>query len=371
MLPYAFSVLSRNSSAHRRILNDKADYITGKGFSFDEKNKELKNLVEKINNRESLREMIRKSVYDYLLTGNGYIEVVTNRKNNFLSLFHQDSTKCRLNKDKTHIILHQDWGSFNMNEAKTLPVYPLFEEKEDGTIRSVIRIKDYEPMFENYGIPDYVAGLNVAAIAYKTDKWNISRLDNSFQLSGVMEIDGDTESEEEAKEIKEACKKEFGGKPGKVMFLVKNMVEQGRGSKFTPIQSNNEGDWKSLHEQSVHDIVVAHSWFRTLSGLDYSSGFSPDRILNEYQIALSTIILNNQEKFLSIIKNVIESVAKTDTGSLEFINKPPVEVKPSYMTVWEARKADGLDYDENDPKQQIYLANLNSKINADNGKRSD
>ena len=28
------------------------------------------------------------------------------------------------------------------------------------------------------------------------------------------------------------------------------------------------------------------------------------------------------------------------------------------MMVWEARKADGLDYDENDPKQQVFLANL-------------
>ena len=33
----------------------------------------------------------------------------------------------------------------------------------------------------------------------------------------------------------------------------------------------------------------------------------------------------------------------------------------------EARKADGLDYDENDPKQQVFLANLKqSKNGTDN-----
>ena len=40
-------------------------------------------------------------------------------------------------------------------------------------------------------------------------------------------------------------------------------------SRFIPITSQNEGDWKTLHDQAVSDIVAAHSWFRTLSGLDY------------------------------------------------------------------------------------------------------
>ena len=52
----------------------------------------------------------------------------------------------------------------------------------------MIHYKDYEPTFEHYGVPPYIAGFNVSAIAYKTDKWNISRLDNSFQLSGVTTV---------------------------------------------------------------------------------------------------------------------------------------------------------------------------------------
>ena len=359
MFPYALAALSRSSAAHRRILNDKADYVSGKGFSCDDKNKELLGFLNHVNNKdENLRNMLRNSVYDYLLTGNGYIEVVTNKKGNFLSFFHQDSTKCRLSKDKTEIILFPDWSNYNKTKAKTIPLFPRFKE-EDGFLRSMIRYVDYEPMFENYGIPDYIAGLNVAAIAYKTDRWNISRLDSSFQFSGVLEVDGDTTDDDEAKEIKELCEKRFAGEPGQVLYLVKNMVEEGRGTKFTPIQSNNEGDWKALHEQSNNDIVVAHSWFRTLSGLDYSTGFSSDRILNEYQVAMSTIILNNQEKFITPIKSAIEDILKIDTSSLQFINRPPIEAKPGYMMIWEARKADGLSYDENAPEQQIYLANLN------------
>lgn len=49
MLPYALSLMSRRSTTHRRIINDKADYIAGKGFSYDEEQQLLARLVERAN----------------------------------------------------------------------------------------------------------------------------------------------------------------------------------------------------------------------------------------------------------------------------------------------------------------------------------
>ena len=77
------------------------------------------------------------------------------------------------------------------------------------------------------------------------------------------------------------------------MFVLREGAAEDH-SRFIPIASQNEGDWRSLHEQATSDIVVAHSWFRTLSGLDYASGFSAERILHEYEIALNTVILANR-----------------------------------------------------------------------------
>ena len=158
----------------------------------------------------------------------------------------------------------------------------------------VYKRQDYEPTFEHYGVPPYIAGFNVSAIAYKTDKWNISRLDNSFQLSGVMMLDSTVDSEAEAERIVRLAEQKFAGNPGQVMFVIRDGGEQNDNSRFIPIASQNEGDWQALHEQAVSDIVVAHSWFRTLSGLDYASGFSAERILHEYEVALNTVILGEQ-----------------------------------------------------------------------------
>ena len=97
-----------------------------------------------------------------------------------------------------------------------------------------------------------------------------------------------------------------------------------------------------------------------LAGLNYTSGFSADRILHEYKIALNTSILPEQSKIMEVLRSILNKVG-IDGGSLEFKNTAPIAEKPIYMKIWEARKADGLEYDETDPAQQVFIANI-SKV---------
>ena len=361
-MPEALAVLSRCSTAHRRIINDKADYISGKGFNYDISEILLGSFVKRANgDGESLRQILNKLAFDKSLFGNAFLEVVTDENHTFLSLYHQDATHCRVAKDSQHILLHHDWRHFNAKEAISLPLYPNFEKQTDGSLRAIIHYKDYEPMFDHYGVPQYIAGLNVSAIAYKTDRWNIARLDNSFQLSGVMMIDNAVDSEEQASELARMAEQRFAGKPGQVMFIIRDESSDDN-SRFIPIESQNDGDWKELHDQATSDIVVAHSWFRSLSGLDYSSGFSSERILHEYEVALNTVILGEQSEIMEPILHAISKILQIDSSSLEIINRPPTRSKPIYMRVWEARKADGLEYDESDERQQLFLSEI-SKSN--------
>ena len=358
LFPSALALMSRRSATHRRIINDKADYISGKGFTFNAEVPLLGEFVGSVNGKgESLRQVLNKLAFDKSLFGNAFLEVVTDSEHSFLSLFHQDASRCRVAKDDAHIVMHHDWNRFDADSAVTLPLFPNFEPQTDGTLRAMIHYKDYEPMFDHYGVPPYIAGLNVSAIAYKTDKWNISRLDNSFQLSGVMILDGLADDESAAERVVRIAEQKFGGNPGQVMFVVRNSPEEDN-SRFIPFAAQSDGDWKELHDQATSDIVVAHSWFRSLSGLDYSAGFNSERILHEYEIALNTVILAEQAELMEPILAVLRDIAGIDSSSLQIVNRPPTRSKPIYMKVWEARKADGLDYDPEDEKQQYYLAQI-------------
>ena len=103
---------------------------------------------------------------------------------------------------------------------------------------------------------------------------------------------------------------------------------------------------------------MAHSWFRTLSGLDYAAGFSAERILHEYEVALNTVILGEQAELLEPIHALLRRTLGVDAASLQIVNRPPTRSKPIYMKVWEARKADGLDYDPEDERQQAFLSEI-------------
>lgn len=359
LFPAALALMARRSTTHRRIINDKADYISGKGFACDEASQpRLAAFTRRANGMESLRQVLNKLAFDKALFGNAFLEAVTDKEHTFLSLYHQDASRCRLARDSAHVLLHHDWTAFNPAEARSLPLWPQFEEQADGTLRTAVHYKDYEPTFSHYGVPPYIAGFNVSAIAYKTDRWNISRLDNSFQLSGVMMLDSAVDNEAEAERIVRLAERKFAGNPGQVMFVLRDGGQENDNSRFIPIASQNEGDWRALHEQAVGDIVVAHSWFRTLSGIDYASGFSAERILHEYEVALNTVILAEQAELMEPVRALLASVLEIDASSLQVINRPPTRSKPIYMKVWEARKADGLDYDPKDERQQAFLSQI-------------
>ena len=358
LFPLALAEMFRRSVTHRRIVNDKADYIAGKGFSMGEGLPRLAAFVAHANrDGETLRQVFRKLAFDKMLFGNAFVEIVTDEAGTFLSLFHQDASRCRLARDDRHVLLHGDWSRAPRSGFRSLPLWPLTERGADGLLHAVIHYKDYEPAFSHYGVPAYVAGLNVSAITYKTDRWNISRLENSFQMSGVMLLDGGVDNEQQAEELARRAERKFAGRPGQVMFMIKD-CEEGDSSRYIPITSANDGDWRDLHEQATADIVVAHSWFRSLSGLDYASGFNAERILHEYEIALNTVILAEQAELLEPLRSLMERVLGENCSSLAVVNRPPTRSKPLYMKVWEARRADGLDFDPQDERQQLIVAQI-------------
>jgi hypothetical protein len=75
-------------------------------------------------------------------------------------------------------------------------------------------------------------------------------------------------------------------------------------------------------------------------------------------VALNTVILGEQSEILEPILHAIASTLHIDCSSLEIINRPPTRSKPIYMKVWEARKADGLEYDAEDEREQQYLSEI-------------
>tara|TARA_R110002167_G_scaffold305358_1_gene509493 strand:- start:2284 stop:3576 length:1293 start_codon:yes stop_codon:yes gene_type:complete len=366
LYPQALASLCRKSISLRGTLDSKVIYTVAAGFKIDEGNTAGTDFIDSVNSKEqSLSEVYEDFSTDKNYIGNAYLEIVTDNAQKEISFNHIQAVKCRVSKDKESILIHPNWAKESTSKSltKTIAIYPNFTE--DGNVkRSIWHQKDYEPDFDNYGIPKYIAAMDAAAIGYKTNKWNVSRLDNSFQSSGVLLIDGNM-SPDDANDLKTEINSNLVGEgnQGKLLTIIKKLG--GEDTSFTPINDNTEGDWINLHNQSNDDILIACNWKKSLANISENTGFDTDRILNDYQIVSSTYLIKEQNKFIKKIQKIALTVVGLDLEGLHITNKSPVSLltklsADKYIKIWEARRLAGEDYDAEDEEQQKYVEEVSS-----------
>ena len=288
------------------------------------------------------------------------------------NLYHRDFTTCRVKDiansvDNTPgILIHPKWANIRGNETqiKELPLYPNF--KQDGGVqRSIFHFKDYEPEYSYYGMPCWIAAMDVAAIGWKTNKWNISRLDNSFQSSGVLLIEGNltpTEAEELQKKLRE--QKTGEGNQGKVLTIIKELG--GGGTTFTPFTNGNEGDWTKLHGQANKDLVSAHNWQKSLCNQTEAVAIGNTTLIrNEYGLAL-VVIKDDQSIFTEEWVNIFKKCGGLDASTLTYVNKNPAPITDLLdpkliMLTSEQRAAFGLP-EFTAEEQILFNEEQNSKV---------
>lgn len=364
LFPHGLAMMNRRGPTHRGIMLYKKIFTLGDGFVADEDNVFLQDFIQMVNQRESMRKMYKKMLNDWFGFGNVYMEIVTDAKRSFMSWFHKDATKARLSRIENQVLFHPDWRKFETFKNLTIkvPLYPEFGEVEgsdDGLLRSIFHFKEYEPEFVDYGIPSWIAAMDAVAIGYKTNKWNLSRLDNSFQTSGLLEIfadPGDKKLKDLNKFLKELHTGE--GNNAKIFQLIKQ--RGGDPTKFTPFVQNSEGEFIELHKQSIADLVTAHNWYRSLSGIADNTGFDTKRIRDEYALASTTVIPETNNFFLDDFKMILREEMNIDPDSLNVALQSPISIIDSldpnkFVKKGEGRKILGLQVDDTDDRNEEFI----------------
>jgi phage portal protein BeeE len=285
-------------------IGSKVTFICGHGITND--------IIINTDN-ETKTDVFRKIAKDYESFSNAYLEVVTGNSNvlkGMINIYHRDSTTVRRGKNKYEgqYILCDDWSqmrgqiSFDRYYMTAIARYPDYTVI-DGNRHSIIHISDYHPRYKYYGLIEWVSGLAASEIAYKTDKWNISKLDNNYVPSGILTVGVGSQSE--ADELREYYEKEeIGvGRNGKVMFIA--VGNEGATTTFTPMNQNVEGSWMTLKEATKEDILAACNWFGILLGQSKPGALGQTQeIRNVYNLAMKTIIRPKRQKILTMFDNI-------------------------------------------------------------------
>ena len=319
LFPQYLAELKRKSSTNRSVLAQKTIFTSGAKFVCE--NPELKKFVEDVNaDHESLREVFKKLADDYYTFGNAYMECVI--YDGGINLYHLDATKVRMSKTNKEVYINSDWCRYWDNEEKVtrLPIYPRVAHN-----KFVVHFKDYEPTFNYYGLPDYVAALEHIAVDYEIGKWNHTKFKNGFQPSAIVEISGDMGEDEAKKLVREAQKKFVGeGNNGKIMFIVKNGDTSP--ANVSIIKDDQEGSWLDLQRVTDQNIITAHRWQPSLSGIVSSGKMNNtgSEIRIAYDLAMTTVIKDTSELLLNGIRRVLYNELGFDPRDLKIHYEPPV-----------------------------------------------
>jgi len=364
LFPNALALFTRQSPNHRGVVDSKIEYCLGDGIvPVNENDSELEDMIARINfEGESLIDIQEKLYRDEFTTGNIYLEAITDKNQSFLFLNHIDATMCRLSRDKDKILIHPDWSQYtgkNDKHLKSLPLYPNFEPdsvKGISAYRCIFRAFKYEPEFTFYGIPKWIAGKDSVQIDIRTNKWNLARLKNSFRPGATLVVP--VSGKAEAKKVNDMIKGHYSGEDnqGKPLLITKSRAlenEKADQTQYIPHTTEDKGSWTELHTQSLSDVIVAHSWYRALTGIADNTGFDTQRILNEYDVALSTTITTIQSRYIKIYQKLYNDVTGQQV-ELTFQNSPPIKTD-KYKFIWEARRDRGLPFDETDEKQKLII----------------
>tara|TARA_B110000238_G_scaffold22003_1_gene21405 strand:- start:18332 stop:19666 length:1335 start_codon:yes stop_codon:yes gene_type:complete len=319
LFPQYLSELKRKSSTNRSVLAQKTIFTSGAKFVCN--NPELERFVEDVNaDHESLRDVFKKLADDYYTFGNSYMECVI--YDGGINLYHLDATKVRMSKTNKEIYINSDWCRYWDNDEKItrLPIYPRVAHN-----KFVVHFKDYEPTFNYYGLPDYVAALEHIAVDYEIGKWNHTKFKNGFQPSAIVEISGDMGEDEAKKLVREAQKKFVGeGNNGKIMFIVKNGDTSP--ANVSIIKDDQEGSWLDLQRVTDQNIITAHRWQPSLSGIVSSGKMNNtgSEIRIAYDLAMTTVIKDTSELLLNGIRKVLYNELGFDPRDLKIHYEPPV-----------------------------------------------
>lgn len=345
LFPQFLAEIKRKSPTHRAILGQKKILSIGQEFHSESEN--LVRFIENVNIDESLREVYARVIDDYYAFGNCYLQIV--RHKGGINLYHIDATKCRVSKDQEYIYIHPDWSQYQSTKKDTviIPVYPKFEKNT-----AIIHFKDYEPTFNYYGLPDFCAALEWIGIDNHLQKYNLTKFENNFTPSCIVEINGDMGEAEAEELVKEAQQKWTGeGNNSKILFLVKN--GDTAPANITMLNDSSDGSFMDLQRLTSQNIITAHRWQPAMSGIVSAGKLNStgSEIRVAWEMVMGTIIKDVEGLILNKIKRIINENTTLDTTDLQIIYEPPIsflsDITPSsVLTINEQRELLGFEFME-------------------------
>jgi len=318
------------SGTNSGIINSKTTLTTGNGLIYfkDSEEIELKEgdqaYVDGVNLRdETLDELYEMCAYDYIAFGACFIEGV--RKDGNVFYFHKDATDIRLGYENNEGVIDTayispDWATIKNNRKldkdqqgrmKPIPMY----NGTDTQPNFLLMVKRRVPGMRYYGLPDYIAAVlsGWVDINYRVGKFNIDNFDNGFMPSGLIQFFGQPPEGKTPEDMINDFVAKFTGEGNNSKLLMQLLDNPDQAANVQLFDQITDGDFQILDKMADQQLVTAHGWYRSLTGLaEPGSLGSNQQIRNEYDLAMNMKVVPDYRKPLNRLFNKMLRIAGKD-----------------------------------------------------------
>lgn len=304
------------SPIHNACVRSKIDNVVGLGFTND----------YSINNKENINDVFKDMVFDYIITGNIFLEVVwkQDRSQGLAGLHYIPSKYMRIGvpdnaeMEITKYYFCRDWLQF---KKAGVVEFVSFEPKNYKD-RQIIHIRDRNPGYWFYGAPQYLSVINDIRLNHEITVYNLANLINGANPSlWVHFSDGFPQSEQEERDILRRTEERYTGaqNAGKVIVSYSEGLE-GK-PEITQISSNlQQGFYQEVFELVQRQILSGHKIpDGALIGLPSPTGFnsSSELLQTAQSLFMNTSIIPIQKFLVRELKPIIELIHPDEQITLE------------------------------------------------------
>lgn len=287
--PYNLDYLAKLyelSSPHYAAINAKVSNIVGLGYDFvespytkrqlnamsgnekklDKYRKKLElakdqlgELVDALNEEDSLAETLQKVWKDYEATGNGYIEIGRKDTGEIGYVGHIPSTTIRIRRERDGFVqIISNKATFFRNFADTETPDKL---GDDPRPNEIIHIYKYAPSSGFYGVPDIIAAKNAIAGDEFADRYNLDYFENKAVPRHLITLKGATLGAGTAANLMEFFETGMKGKNHRSLFipLPADTPDRKVEFKIEPIEANvQDSSFNNFKKSNRNSILMAH-----------------------------------------------------------------------------------------------------------------
>lgn len=368
-LKYLIELFDRNAE-HNSIVTGKANYISGKGLTYDKKE------VEDLNAQAKLDKFIsyanRYHGWDFIIPKmtldlelfNGYaLQIVFGPSGRIIDVYHVQFNKIRLSKDGNTAFYCDDWAGRSPDRHESFKSFPVYNpESKKGTV--ILYYKVYRPTAKPYGdiypVPDYIGCTSDIETDINITAFHFSNTEDGFSAAGMINFYNGEPTEEDKRKISKKFVRKHNG-PNNAGKLILNFTnEDQKGAEFVEFAADRlDKMFEQLGKRIQQKIFTGHKVTNpVLFGIKTEGQLgNRNELIEAYEHFTKTYIDLRRPHVLDTIKLIAERNGLI-WDVLEIENAEPIGLEIPFS---EQEVADSLSFDE---KRALIANKYNIELTA-------